>query len=170
MKPIFIDVREYDEFEAEHIEGSINIPLSRFSSIAPNFLAMTIGQTVFVLCQSGHRAQKAIEMAKEMRLPQLDNLVCYQGGIRQWKKLGHSTRYFTGTASRIALSNQVQLVMGCLVVLFSTLGYVINPIYSVLAAVIGLGLVLANTTNYCLLTSVLSRLPWNRHRRSRLRC
>jgi rhodanese-related sulfurtransferase len=38
MKSIIIDVREDDEYSAEHIENSIHIPLSSFDKKAPSVL------------------------------------------------------------------------------------------------------------------------------------
>lgn len=73
-----VDVREVDEFEIYHIEGSLNIPLSeieiRQSEIAPNI------KTV-VLCAGGVRSIKAIK--------QLNNFSLYnlEGGINHFKLL-----------------------------------------------------------------------------------
>lgn len=53
---VLLDVREVGEFEAGHVEGAKNIPLSvlrdRMSEIPPN-------QTIWVYCQVGQRAYYA---------------------------------------------------------------------------------------------------------------
>ena len=38
MSEVIIDVRERDEYELEHIEHSINVPLSSFSTVVPGVL------------------------------------------------------------------------------------------------------------------------------------
>lgn len=38
MTEVILDVRERDEFEAEHVPGSISVPLSHLDSVAPGVL------------------------------------------------------------------------------------------------------------------------------------
>jgi len=169
LQPIFVDVREHSEFETEHVEGSINIPLSRFSHIAPNFLAMAGEQTIYLMCHSGNRALQAIAIAKQMQLPH-ENLVCYQGGIMKWKKQGNATSVSSRAYSRLPLTRQAYTLIGALVVLFGVLGYWVSPVFSILAAVSGLGMLLASNTGLCVLSSRLAWMPGNRSSRSKLRC
>src|SRR5690606_23467786 len=44
MTPVYIDVREKDEFDAEHLEDSIHLPLSCFARQAPAFLRTLQGR------------------------------------------------------------------------------------------------------------------------------
>jgi len=169
-QPIYIDVREHNEFEVEHVDGSINLPLSRFAAIAPNFLRMIADHEIHVMCQTGHRAKQAIAIAQQMNLPPQQNLVCYQGGLIEWKKQGNGTSRSISSRKQLPLPRQVQLVIGGMVVIFGVLGYFVSPLFSVLAAATGFGLLVAGATGYCMLASSMARMPWNRSSRSQLRC
>ena len=76
-----IDVREPDEspfiseFETHHI------PMSQFSE---SILNVIFRETVVVLCQSGHRSIKALELLKEKHPTQ--KAFSLEGGILEWKK------------------------------------------------------------------------------------
>ncbi len=48
MDHVTIDVRERDEFDAEHVEHSINLPLSEFARVAPGVLRQLEGKSVGV--------------------------------------------------------------------------------------------------------------------------
>ncbi len=53
---LIIDVREEDEFEAGHIPGAINQPLSRFHDAC-----FPENSDIVFYCRSGYRSQIAIE-------------------------------------------------------------------------------------------------------------
>ncbi len=53
---LLVDVREDDEFEAGHIPGAVNLPLSRFHEA--NFPEDC---DIVFYCRSGYRSQIAIE-------------------------------------------------------------------------------------------------------------
>src|SRR5580658_7521174 len=53
-----VDVREPHEYEAGHIPGAINLPLSRFD---PSELPT--GKPIVLVCQAGSRSAKALNAA-----------------------------------------------------------------------------------------------------------
>ncbi len=73
-----LDVRDRDEYAAERIPGSVNLPLSEIRSAEDRF--PDTDTPLFVYCLSGARSSKAIAALGEMGYTKLDNL----GGIRAW--------------------------------------------------------------------------------------
>ena len=75
-KRYFIDVREQHEFGDGHIEGALNFPLSRLSSL-PHLLLQEIPISdeleVIVYCQSGSRSSLAISIMKNLGYQKLVN-------------------------------------------------------------------------------------------------
>lgn len=75
---VLLDVRNADEYVAEHIPGSVNLPLSEIRSAEDRF--PDVDTPLFVYCLSGARSSKAIAALGEMGYTKLANL----GGIRAW--------------------------------------------------------------------------------------
>ena len=76
-----VDVREVGEFEAGHVPGAINVPLTRFSiDHLPND-----GRTVVLMCRSGARARMAFVRAAAAGRP---GLKVYNGSMLDWSAAG----------------------------------------------------------------------------------
>lgn len=77
-KSQLIDVREPNEFEAGHILGARNIPLSqlkmRLKEIRPD-------KPVYLYCQSGARSGRAAQLLYKKGYKDLAHL---QGGFKKW--------------------------------------------------------------------------------------
>ncbi|NMD71818.1 rhodanese-like domain-containing protein [Bacillus sp. DNRA2] len=77
-KSQLIDVREPNEFEAGHILGARNIPLSqlkmRLKEIRPD-------KPVYLYCQSGTRSGRAAQLLYKKGYKDLSHL---QGGFKKW--------------------------------------------------------------------------------------
>ena len=54
---IIIDVREPVEFDAEYIQGSINLPLSSLSESSHAFFQEHQERDVIIMCRAGVRAE-----------------------------------------------------------------------------------------------------------------
>ena len=74
-----VDVREPDEFAAGHIEGAVNMPLSRFD---PNSLPSADGKVLVLNCAGGRRSAAALGQCAAARVA-VDTHLC--GGIAAWK-------------------------------------------------------------------------------------
>ena len=163
MNPIIIDVREDDEFAAEHIEHSIHIPLSEFPKRAPALLRPLIGKSIVVMCRTGNRASLAATQAesfcKDIRLE------VYEGGILEWKKQGKPT--VIAKKLHFPILRQVQLIAGLFVLCGSLLAYFVNPAFLIMTGFIGAGLAVAGATGFCGMAELLAKMPWN-NRRARL--
>jgi rhodanese-related sulfurtransferase len=84
-KITLVDVREAHEFAARHIEGSVNVPLSRFD---PASLPAVAGKPIVFMCAGGVRSVKAIDAANAAGLPVNQHLA---GGIGAWVQAGLPT-------------------------------------------------------------------------------
>lgn len=161
MSTVIIDVREKDEFAIEHVENSINIPLSLFSSIAPGMLNQLQDRQITIMCRSGARAQQAKSIAQGLGFNDAHTFNVYEGGILQWKKDGNSVTSSKNKAP-LPLIRQVQLVIGLMIIAFGTLGAVYHPGFSIAAAAVGAGVFMAGATGFCALATLIGKLPWNR--------
>jgi rhodanese-related sulfurtransferase len=74
-----IDVRTGPEYEAGHIEGSINVPLHSVHFIVNH--VHDIDAPLYVYCQSGARSGQATSMFKEMGFKNVKNI----GGVNRYK-------------------------------------------------------------------------------------
>lgn len=79
---LLIDVREPFEFQAESIDGAINIPLSQVIVQIEKFLTPS-NKKVVIQCKSGYRSFVACQMIQSEGIScDLYNL---EGGIQDWK-------------------------------------------------------------------------------------
>lgn len=86
---LLIDVRQPSEFEAEHIEGAVNLPLSRLSSEAlQTAIAAAEARTMVMQCLAGGRSAQAVKACRDFGAAVEHHL---QGGINSWKRAGLPT-------------------------------------------------------------------------------
>lgn len=159
MKKIMIDVREKDEFEAEHVRGSVLIPLSEFETKAPSILSQFSGKEIVFMCRSGKRASLALDHAKKFGIPGITFEV-YDGGILKWKEEGKPT--ITKRRWHFPIMRQVQIIAGTLVIIGTALAYSGQTFGYILSGAIGLGLSVAGITGFCGMANLLALMPWNR--------
>lgn len=160
MSPIFLDVRERDEFEAEHIEHSINVPLSHFASVAPGVLNQLQQRDVLILCRSGNRAKLAAAQIQQLGYSDKVSAKVYEGGILEWKRQGNPT--LEKKKNHLPIIRQVHLVAGSVILVTSFLGAFVNPWFLAVSAFFGAGLTFAGATGYCGMAMLLAQMPWNR--------
>jgi rhodanese-related sulfurtransferase len=160
MDPIIIDVREKDEFDAQHIPGSIWVPLSQFSELAPGVLQALAGKRLLIMCRSGKRAALAKSQIAQLGLGGQLETEIYAGGILQWAKQGKPVT--TGRKGHVPIMRQVQIVVGLCVLSAVLLSFVADVRFAWLAAFFGAALALAGFTGFCPLARLLARMPWNR--------
>jgi rhodanese-related sulfurtransferase len=160
MKEIILDVRERDEFEAEHVAGSIHVPLSHFASMAPGVLEQVREKSIVILCRSGARARIALEQSRQLGFADLPKVRIFEGGVMEWKRQGLPT--ISRKRSHLPLMRQVQLIAGSVVLTASLAAYWVHPAFSFLAAFFGAGLSVAGATGFCGMAELLARMPFNR--------
>lgn len=86
-KAIIVDVREDSEWNEQHIEGAIHIPLSQVERRLGE-LAQYKNSTVITQCHSGSRSGKAASTLQKAGFSQVYSM---DGGIVAWVKDGLST-------------------------------------------------------------------------------
>jgi len=79
---LVVDVREPEEFAAEHIAGAVNLPLSSFD---PARLPAADGKTVILQCAGGKRSGMALDRCAEAQAAIDTHLA---GGLGAWKSAG----------------------------------------------------------------------------------
>lgn len=151
---VILDVRNPGEYEAVHVEGSVNLPLDLIERHCAE-VAARLGAPVVLLCAQGARSGQAARLlagagAGELRI--LD------GGISAWESAGGDVRRGRG---HWAMERQVRLVAGSLV-LTSVLASTLRPAAKWVAAAIGAGLTYSAVSNTCTMARVLGYLPYNR--------
>lgn len=150
-----LDVRTPGEYESAHIRGAYNVPLDTLGEHGPEIRAH-VDQPVVLICQSGQRARKAEEA---LRGAGMANLHVLDGGMNGWMAAGRAVQL---GRSRLSLERQVRIVAGALAASGGLLAVMVDPLFGLLPAFIGSGLVFAGVTNTCGLAMGLSRLPYNR--------
>ena len=73
-----LDVREVDEFQARHIEGALNAPLSTLEN---GYEQLDASKRYDVICQGGMRSERACQFLETKGF----DVVNVEGGMNQWK-------------------------------------------------------------------------------------
>lgn len=150
-----LDVRTPGEYESAHIRGAYNVPLDTLGEHGPELRA-TVTEPVVLVCQSGQRARKAEDALKSAGMP---NLHVLDGGVNSWIAAGNPV---VRGAARLSLERQVRILAGALAATGAILGLLFNPLFAIVPAMVGLGLVFAGVTDRCGMALLLSRLAYNK--------
>lgn len=150
-----LDVRTPNEYELVHIRGAYNVPLDQLGEHGREIRA-GVTEPVVLVCQSGQRARKAEQALAEAGMP---NLHVLDGGVNGWIAAGQPV---VRGAERISIERQVRMAAGTLAAAGAVLAMLVNPLFALLPAFVGSGLVFAGATNRCGMAMVLTQLPYNR--------
>ena len=110
---------------------------------------------VYLLCRSGARATKAAEAFLKAGY---DNVHVIEGGIMACENCGIDVE----KTSAVSLERQVRITIGSLVLIGVILGAVIHPVFNMLSGFLGAGLLFAGITDWCGLSLLLAKAPWNK--------
>lgn len=152
-----LDVRTPGEFAAAHVPQARLTPLDVLDAAA--FLKSRTGQSkpIYVLCQTGGRARKAIEKFERAGF---DRCVLVEGGTQAWIDAG--LPMIRGTSKMLPLMRQVQIAVGLVSATGAALALAVNPWFAVVPLLMGCGLLFAGLTGTCGLALLLAKMPWNR--------
>lgn len=161
MKEVVIDVRERDEFDAEHIEGSVNIPLSQLNLLGPGILTHFMDRKIIIMCRSGNRARMAMSQAESLGFKPSGGYSVYEGGILDWKRQGKDVVSYK--KGHMPILRQTHFGAGLIVLASVLLGSFVNPLFYMLAGAVGIGLSFAGLSGICLMSNLLAYMPWNKN-------
>ena len=97
---LLVDVREPEEFVAEHIAGAVNYPLSRLD---PDDLPSPADRMMVLQCGSGKRSATAVDLCRKAGHTLDAHLA---GGIGAWKAAGLATVATGGEAQAAAVRDR----------------------------------------------------------------
>ena len=73
-----LDVREVEEFQAGHIDGAVNVPLS---TLEEQYSQLEADKRYYVICQGGKRSDRACQFLETKGF----DVVNVEGGMNQWE-------------------------------------------------------------------------------------
>jgi rhodanese-related sulfurtransferase len=155
-----VDVRTPGEYESVHLPSSHNLPLDELEQHVDTIRsAADRGEQVVLLCRAGGRAHQAQEQLVAAGLPEFPIV---EGGLLAWQQADGPV---VQDVIRWDLERQVRFVAGAIVLLAVLASFVWPPARFV-AGFVGAGLVFASVTNTCAMGMLLTKLPYNRPRRT----
>lgn len=149
-----LDVRTPSEFENAHIGGAYNVPLDLLGEHAKDVRAAT--GPVVLICQSGQRASRAEQL---LRSAGQANVHVLEGGMKEWLARGLQVNR---VRARMSLERQVRIAAGAMTALGAIAALTVSPLFALIPAFVGSGLVFAGVTDTCAMGLLLARLPYNR--------
>ena len=156
MGETIIDVREYPEFAAGHIQGATLVPLATLARTSQGWKK---SNPLILVCKSGRRAQQARQNLERLGFTALTVL---PGGMDAWSAAGKPL--LKQTRQPWAMERQVRTTAGALVVATLVLGVTMSHYFLIFTALVGSGLVYTGVSNTCMMASLLGRMPWNKAR------
>lgn len=155
-----IDVRTAAEVRAKSLPGAIHIPLQDITAdkIQQAVQAQNNNAAkVYILCQSGRRAEIAAKQLDGKIAPQL---VVIEGGIQAVERSHPALVLSQGNA--ISIERQVRIAAGSLVLAGVIAGVLLDTSWLALSGFVGAGLIFAGITDTCAMGLLLARMPWNK--------
>ena len=152
-----LDVRTPGEFAAAHVAGARLIPLDDLEPAAFQQERGAEETPLYVLCQSGGRARKAIE---KLQRAGVHGCVLVEGGTQGWMDAGLPVE--RGQSNVLPLMRQVQITVGLTSAAGAGLALAVHPLFAVIPLFMGCGLLFAGLTGFCGLALLLAKMPWNR--------
>lgn len=154
---ILINVRAPREFAGAHVPGATLEPLDSLDTARlARQAAAAPGTPLYVLCQGGTRARRAIESLERAGVP---GCVLVEGGTQGWAEAGLPLE--KQAVGGISLERQVRIAAGAIVFVGTLLGAFWRRELLVIPGFVGAGLVFAGVTDKCGMGMLLARMPWN---------
>jgi len=150
-----LDVRTTPEYVNAHVPGAKLVPLNELS-VQTILTWHKPGNPLYVICQGGERASKAIAMFERAGC---DDCVLVEGGTQAWINAGLPVHQ--GARSVLPILRQVQIAVGSIVAVGAILSLAANRWFAVVPLLLGCGLFFAGVTGTCGMALLLTRMPWN---------
>lgn len=156
---ILVDVREPDEFKAEHIACAVSVPLGSAARLFGD-LQIPLERKVIFQCQKGGRGEQACRLVGSAA--QGHALYNLTGGLAAWKEAGLPVAGAQSSGGPISIFRQVQIGAGLFVLISVLAGFKGYRAGFVVAGMVGAMLVFAGVSGWCGMALVLAKAPWNR--------
>lgn len=157
-----IDVRSPAEFQAGHIPGARLLPVEELDATkladVVDLTEFRADNPLYLTCHAGKRAEQAAQVLHDSGM---QHITLVQGGTEAWQKAGLPVNKCD---SAMSLERQVQIAVGCLLILKVFFGFTVHELFFVAGAAIGAGLITAGVTRWCGMAQLMARMPWNRRR------
>ena len=147
----WVDVRNFDEYAAEWIEGTECVPLPTLAAAAAKW---DRNEPILVMCKSGMRSAEA---ARQLTAAGFSQVHMLEGGIEACKRAGLPVKF---NRRRLPLVQQVFIGAGAILLIGLLLAR-ISPWFLLVDVFVACGLVLAGVTGFCPMAELLKRMPWN---------
>jgi rhodanese-related sulfurtransferase len=154
---MLMDVRTPAEFAGGHAPGARLLPLGNLDARSLAWDRDVRGKRVYVMCQSGARAVRAIS---QLEGAGLRDCVLVEGGMDAWERAGLPVARERNRG--LPILRQVQIVVGAFCVVSATLALTVDRRFAGIPLMLGGGLLFAGLTGTCGLALLLARMPWNR--------
>jgi rhodanese-related sulfurtransferase len=152
-----LDVRTPGEYAAAHVPGTRLLPLDELDPAAYGRKRDGDAAPVYVLCQTGGRARRAIE---KLERAGVRGCVLVEGGTQAWMDAGLPIN--RGRSRVLPLMQQVQIIVGLVAAGGGLLALTVNKWFALLPVMVGSGLLFAGLTGFCGLAVLLAKMPWNK--------
>lgn len=150
-----VDVREVSEYMAERVEQAVSMPLSHFDQLV---FQLDKSRDIYAMCRAGRRAEEFCR-----RLDSLGYRAhCVEGGLSAWDKQGFPVIRTPGQPWSI--ERQTRFAAGLIVFLGVLLALTVNWNFIYLAGLLGIGLMFSAVVDFCGMSVLISKLPWNKPR------
>lgn len=152
-----IDVRTPGEFKSAHATGAENWPLDQLDpqAIMQRF-SPTADKPLCVICQSGGRSKKACDKLVDAGVP----VINVSGGTAAWISAGLPVERAKG--GMISIERQTRIAAGAIACIGGILSILVHPLFGLIPAGVGAGLMFAGATDSCAMGMILLAMPWNR--------
>lgn len=156
---VLIDVREKFEFRSCSIQDAINLPLSQVT-IDKAHLPEHKNKKLVLHCKSGKRSmmacQKLIDEGIKFDIYNLTD------GIESWKNNNFPTN---STNKPFSVARQVQILMAFFILAgLGLYNVLMNSSFLILPLIVGIDLLISALTNWCFLTEIITKMPWNKRK------
>jgi rhodanese-related sulfurtransferase len=160
-----LDVRTPAEYAAAHVPGARLAPLDKLDAGAFLKTQVRDDKPIYVLCQGGARARRAIEKFQRAGFYEC---VLVEGGTQAWMEAGLPVN--RSERKVLPLMQQVQLTIGLVSGMGAGLALAVNKWFALIPLATGCGLLVAGLTGFCGLAMLLAKMPWNRDAKAQSGC
>jgi len=154
---LLLDVRSPAEHLSSHIPGTKLLPLDELDPAAFCRERGSDCSPLYVICQSGGRASRAIQ---KLEAAGVKGCVLLEGGTQAWIDAGLPV--VRGESRVLPLMRQVQITIGAISATGALLALVVDYRFSVIPLFMGCGLLMTGITGYCALAVLMAKMPWNK--------